>query len=240
MQTKNRFVPKIGNEETAALPAVEFGGAICVVDREEQVEAACEELMRQPMIGFDTETRPSFRPGVMYRVALLQLSAPERCYLFRLNRIALSKPLLQLLESPEVLKIGADVAPLPRRRIRRPADAGAGVGDRGEEPAQAVGHRPRKTGLEGPAAEQLGGGDAHAQTAALCRDGRVGLHGDLPPAAGYAQSGGSGRSGAGRRVGRKRSAGRRRALRSGGSCPQRTPCVAPKTVGCRPEAVADA
>ena len=126
MQTKNRFVPKIGNEETAALPAVEFGGAICVVDREEQVAAACEELMRQPMIGFDTETRPSFRPGVMYRVALLQLSAPERCYLFRLNRIALSKPLLQLLESPEVLKIGADVAGDLRslRQLRRFRDGG--------------------------------------------------------------------------------------------------------------------
>lgn len=126
MQTKNRFVSKISNEETAALPAVEFTGPICVVEREQEVEAACEELMRQPVIGFDTETRPSFRPGVMFRVSLLQLSTPERCYLFRLNRIPLGRPLLRLLESPQVLKIGTDVAGDLRslRQLRRFRDGG--------------------------------------------------------------------------------------------------------------------
>ncbi len=126
MQPKNRFVSKISNEETAALPAVEFAGPICVVEREEEVEAACEELMRQPVIGFDTETRPSFRAGVMFRVSLLQLSTPERCYLFRLNRIPLGRPLLRLLESPQVLKIGAGVAGDLRslRQLRRFRDGG--------------------------------------------------------------------------------------------------------------------
>ncbi len=106
----NTFTDKISNEQTAQLPAVEFKGQICVIDREEQVEAACAELMQCPMIGFDTETRPSFQAGVTYRVSLLQLSTPKRCFLFRLNRIALSKPLLKLLESREVKKVGADVA----------------------------------------------------------------------------------------------------------------------------------
>ncbi len=124
--TKNTFTDKISNEETALLPAIEFAGDIRVIDREELVEAACAELMRYPVIGFDTETRPSFQAGVTYRVSLLQLSTPTCCYLFRLNKIALSKPILKLLESREVLKIGADVAGDLRslRQLRHFRDGG--------------------------------------------------------------------------------------------------------------------
>ena len=106
---KNKFAAKIGNDETAALPAIEFGGEIRVVEEERDVAAACSYLMRQPLLGFDTETRPSFRPGVMFRVSLLQLSTPEVCYLFRLNKIRFDKAIVRLLESKDILKIGADV-----------------------------------------------------------------------------------------------------------------------------------
>ena len=104
------FVAKIDNNETAQLPAIEFKGEICIIDHEEQIEEACRYLAAQPVLGFDTETRPSFKVGVTYRVSLLQLSSAERCYLFRLNRIPLAKPLLQLLENAQLPKIGADVA----------------------------------------------------------------------------------------------------------------------------------
>ena len=104
------FVAKIDNNETAQLPAIEFKGEICIIDREEQIEEACRYLAAQPVIGFDTETRPSFKAGVSYRVSLLQLASEERCYLFRLNRIPLAKPLLNLLENGKLPKIGADVA----------------------------------------------------------------------------------------------------------------------------------
>ena len=61
-----------------------------------------------------------------FRVSLLQLSTPTVCYLFRLNRIPLAKPILQLLESSDVLKIGADVAGDLRslRQIRHFRDGG--------------------------------------------------------------------------------------------------------------------
>lgn len=126
MSTQNNYTDKISNEQTALLPAVEFHGEIRIVESEREIAAACKYLMEQPLIGFDTETRPSFRPGVMFRVSLLQLSSPERCYLFRLNRIPLAKPILQLLESKQVLKIGADVAGDLRslRKIRHFRDGG--------------------------------------------------------------------------------------------------------------------
>ena len=110
MTTVNNFIDKISNEQTALLPAVEFRGEIRIVEHERDIAAACKTLAEQPVIGFDTETRPSFRPGVTFRVSLLQLSTPTVCYLFRLNKIPLAKPILQLLEDRRVLKIGADVA----------------------------------------------------------------------------------------------------------------------------------
>ena len=110
MTTINNFIDKISNEQTALLPAVEFRGEIRIVEHERDIAAACKTLAEQPVIGFDTETRPSFRPGVTFRVSLLQLSTPTVCYLFRLNKIPLAKPILQLLENKQVLKIGADVA----------------------------------------------------------------------------------------------------------------------------------
>ena len=126
MTTVNNFIDKISNEQTALLPAVEFRGEIRIVEHERDIAAACKTLAEQPVIGFDTETRSSFRPGVTFRVSLLQLSTPTVCYLFRLNKIPLAKPILQLLEDRRILKIGADVAGDLRslRQIRHFRDGG--------------------------------------------------------------------------------------------------------------------
>ena len=126
MTTVNNFIDKISNEQTALLPAVEFRGEIHIVEHERDIAAACKTLAEQPVIGFDTETRPSFRPGVTFRVSLLQLSTPTVCYLFRLNKIPLAKPILQLFEDRRILKIGADVAGDLRslRQIRHFRDGG--------------------------------------------------------------------------------------------------------------------
>ena len=58
------FQSTITNDQTAELPSAHFDGRIVVVDREEQIEAACRDLASHRIIGFDTETRPSFKAGV--------------------------------------------------------------------------------------------------------------------------------------------------------------------------------
>ena len=103
------FLDKITNEATASLPLLEFPGRIRVVEHESDIEAACAVLRRAAVLGFDTETRPSFRAGVLFRVALLQLATPDEAFLFRLNRLPLAKPLTALLEDPQVLKVGVAV-----------------------------------------------------------------------------------------------------------------------------------
>lgn len=103
------FQANISNEEASMLPAIEFRGPITIVDSEKGVKAACRYLSEQSVIGFDTETRPSFRAGVINRVALLQLSSPERSFLFRLNKMPFDKAIIKLLESREIVKIGTDI-----------------------------------------------------------------------------------------------------------------------------------
>ena len=69
MTTTNNFTDKISNEEAAALPAIEFRGEIRIVDNERDIVPACKFLMKQRVIGFDTETRPSFPNGASGRRA---------------------------------------------------------------------------------------------------------------------------------------------------------------------------
>lgn len=104
------FLSTIDNDTVASLPAARFAGRVVIVDKAEQIEEACNDLKRYDIIGFDTETRPSFRAGVSYKVGLLQLSTPDTCYLFRLSHIRLDNRILKILGSRQILKVGADVS----------------------------------------------------------------------------------------------------------------------------------
>ncbi len=104
------FRSKISNEEVAGLDAIRFDGEIVVIDTEEALEEVCRDLAECRVLGFDTETRPSFKAGVTNKVALLQLSIYERCYLIRLCRVKFSNELLRILQRSDIMKIGADVA----------------------------------------------------------------------------------------------------------------------------------
>jgi ribonuclease D len=100
----------ITKEEIAELPAVAFDGEIVIVDTPEGLTEACNYLLRQPVLGFDTESRPAFQKGVVNKIALLQLSTTDRCFLFRLNKIRLDKAILKILENRNITKIGLSVA----------------------------------------------------------------------------------------------------------------------------------
>lgn len=70
------------------------------------VEAAVAELRHECLIGFDTETRPSFTKGIRHNISLLQLATRTTAYLFRLQMIGLNETLKALLEDPTVVKVG--------------------------------------------------------------------------------------------------------------------------------------
>ena len=88
------------------LPRVLFAGRIVVVLTEQEAEKAVRYLLSQPILGMDTETRPSFKKGQVHQVALLQVSSYDVCFLFRLNQLGLSPSVKRLLEDTTVPKIG--------------------------------------------------------------------------------------------------------------------------------------
>ncbi len=99
----------ISNEELDLLPLSMFEGKIHLVQSVEQITAAVDYLKKQPILGFDTETRPSFKKGQIHPVALLQLSTSDEAFLFRVNHIGISPGLVKVLSSPAILKIGAAI-----------------------------------------------------------------------------------------------------------------------------------
>jgi ribonuclease D len=96
----------ISKAEVLELPIEVFKGKITVVDNLKTAKQAVEELLKETCIGFDSETRPSFRKGRKYPVALIQLATMNHCYLFRLNRIGFPDSLIQLLGNEKVCKVG--------------------------------------------------------------------------------------------------------------------------------------
>lgn len=90
----------------ATLPRVQFEGRIFIILNEQEAAKAVNYLLSQDILGIDTETKPSFKKGKSNQVALLQVSAKECCFLFRLNRLGLTDSIKRLLEDCSVPKIG--------------------------------------------------------------------------------------------------------------------------------------
>lgn len=101
---------RISKDEINQLPLGQFEGEMFLIDDLEDVEEAAEFLAKQKIIGFDTETKPAFRRGVINPVALLQLSTSTQAFLFRLNNIgSFPDSLRNVLEKETIVKVGAAV-----------------------------------------------------------------------------------------------------------------------------------
>lgn len=106
MMTQQNLKLSIPKDELAKLPAAEFSGQIHLIESIADARAALRYLSRCPMVGFDTETRPSFHKGRTHKVSLIQISTNDTCFLFRINKIGFIPLLRDFFESETVLKIG--------------------------------------------------------------------------------------------------------------------------------------
>ncbi len=103
---KKTIYDKYDKSRIGTLPRALFEGRIVVVLTEQEAEKAVRYLLTQPLLGIDTETRPSFRKGPMHSVALLQVASDDICFLFRLNLLGMSPSVKRLLEDQKVPKVG--------------------------------------------------------------------------------------------------------------------------------------
>ena len=109
MRKTKLYLSNITREEIDLLEVRQFTGKIHVIDHEEQIPDAIRILKQFATIGFDTETKPSFKKGKINKVALLQLSARDEAFLFRLNKTGITGELITLFEDEEIIKTGVAI-----------------------------------------------------------------------------------------------------------------------------------
>lgn len=122
----NTFPTHIDKAVIPTLPVAFFEGEVIVVDRPEMVAEAAAYLRQHNVLGVDTEARPSFKRGVHYPTALVQISTLQRCYLFRLTHVGMPVEIAQIFADPNICKVGLafkdDINGLRRRRDFKPAN----------------------------------------------------------------------------------------------------------------------
>lgn len=106
MEATPREISKAGINE---LPLIAWEGPIEVLEDEAAMHTAVEKLLAETHLGFDTETRPTFKKGDYYPPSLIQLATADTVYLFRICKINTLAPLLPILESPTILKTGVAI-----------------------------------------------------------------------------------------------------------------------------------
>ena len=120
------FALHIDKNTIQTLPLTSFEGEVIIVDLPEKVQEAVEYLSQFTILGVDTEARPSFKRGVHYPTALVQVATMERCYLFRLTHVGMPKELAQIFANPNICKVGLafkdDLNGLRRRRDFKPTN----------------------------------------------------------------------------------------------------------------------
>ena len=122
----NTFAAHIDKAVIPTLPVAFFEGEVIVVDRPEMVAEAAAYLRQHNVLGVDTEARPSFKRGVHYPTALVQISTLQRCYLFRLTHVGMPVEIAQIFADLNICKVGLafkdDINGLRRRRDFKPSN----------------------------------------------------------------------------------------------------------------------
>ena len=101
------YQSEITHEEVAALELIQYEGPITLIQTEDEFQEAIGAISGHHILGFDTETRPSFKKGTSYPTSLIQLSAIDHAWLIRVSRLGYPRELLKLLSDPGVIKVGS-------------------------------------------------------------------------------------------------------------------------------------
>ena len=100
----------ISREDMANLPIRRYEGEVCLVTTPQERARALADLRQESVVGFDTETRPSFSKGESHPTCLVQAATASRVYLFQLRRPDVFQILTELLAQPRIVKAGVALA----------------------------------------------------------------------------------------------------------------------------------
>lgn len=96
----------ITKEELASLPLFRYEGPIHLIRTDEDLVRHIPDLRREKVVGFDTETRPSFRKGQNYLPTVIQMATADAAYIIQLAHIEAVGLINVILSSPDILKTG--------------------------------------------------------------------------------------------------------------------------------------
>lgn len=105
----SNIIEKITKEEISKLPLRAFDGNIVVITDKEHAIDISNKLLKEKVLGFDTEAKPSFKKGEINNVCMIQLSTGSEAYIFRVHLFDIPKELTNIFESPDIIKVGAAI-----------------------------------------------------------------------------------------------------------------------------------
>ena len=100
---------KITKDEINELPLVAHNGRVSLVDSNELLHQVLPDLEAEEVLGFDTESRPSFKKGQNFPVSLIQLSGKNCVWLFQIHKFDDHERLWKLLANPDIIKAGVAI-----------------------------------------------------------------------------------------------------------------------------------
>ena len=99
----------ITKAEINQLPMKQYEGPIHLIRTADEADKAAGKLKKESLLGFDTETRPTFRVGEYYQPSLLQLATENEVFLFQIKLTGLMQGLREILSSPDIIKTGVSI-----------------------------------------------------------------------------------------------------------------------------------
>jgi len=101
---------RLSRDYINSLPIIRFEGKVEVINDPSVAKKIVKKLSREKFLGFDTESKPSFKPGVSHPISLIQIATLKASYLFQVNGNDLIPLLEPLLTSEKVKKVGIGLA----------------------------------------------------------------------------------------------------------------------------------
>lgn len=101
---------QISHDEMNALPIRRYEGSVYVVAGHPELQHAMQDIMQERVVGFDTETRPAFRPGESYLPSIAQFATANAVYLLQVQQPDLFAAMREILSAEHVIKVGVSVA----------------------------------------------------------------------------------------------------------------------------------
>ena len=100
---------KLLKNEINALPLIKYEGVIEILTSKDNIQAAINDLKNYDLIGFDTETKPTFVKGPLNPPSIMQLACDDKVYIFQLDNDKIFKQLSSILSNKYITKCGVSV-----------------------------------------------------------------------------------------------------------------------------------